>query len=80
MHPCGTKQEFPGLVFRQLCEIIAFLFGQESKPLLTLVSLEPLGDAKIIVVPSNVIKLCVRVARQLELSRKVRRYFVPMGV
>lgn len=67
-------------MFRQLCELIAFLFGEESKPLFTLVSLEPLGDAKIIVVPSNVIKLCVRVARQLELSRKVRKYFVPMGV
>ena len=67
-------------VFRQLCELIAFMFGEESKPLFTLVSLEPLGDAKIIVVPSNVIKLCLRVAWQLELSIKVRKYFVSLGV
>lgn len=36
----------PRPVFRQLCQSITFLFGEESKPLFTLVFHEPLGDAK----------------------------------
>jgi hypothetical protein len=47
-HSCSSpKPEFSGPVFRQWCDSIAFLFGEEDKPLFTVVFQERPEEAKI---------------------------------